>query len=304
MPGDSQTIQARGHRPTVGLSILSWRSWKTLEASLEMHAKADLFANFDKTLIFFQDLCDRDIEIADRFGVDYTGGPNCGIGEGMRNAARQLATDYVLFLENDCPTIASPEAVRRELAIAVRYLESGAIDLMRLRSRLHPGEGFSDPMKYLRYYPARSPEPSVDISRFKTPRWKRWLRWLFKPYNVHLMKGRSLYVERFPEKLFPETIRKTQDGIWIGDSSCMDWTNQSVMLKRSLFLDLLMPYVDAHPSGLELHGFREPERPLNCRWWRKQHFKIGQGAGIFSHNRFDGSWRPDHPAHEELAGKG
>jgi hypothetical protein len=282
---------------SLGLSILSWRSWNTLEAALKTHQKAGLFDHFDRSLIFFQDLCDQDIEIAHQYQMDYTGGPNCGIGEGMRRAAAQLGTDYVLFLENDCPTIAEPEAVERELALAIDYLERGIIDIMRLRSRLHPGQGFSDPMKYLRYYPAREPEPEVRAADYANPTWKRRLRWLFKPYNIHLMKGRSIYVEKYPEKLFPDVINKTEDNIWIGDSSCMDWTNQSVLLKRSLFLDVLMPYVDAHPSGLELHGFQEPERPLNCRWWRKQRFKIGQGAGIFSHNRFDGSWRPDHPAY-------
>ena len=284
-------------KPSLGLSILSWKSWNTLDAALKTHQNAGLFDHFDRSLIFFQDLCDRDIEIAGKYGVEYAGGPNCGIGEGMRRAANFLGTDYILLLENDCPTIAAPPAVERELSLSISYLEKGTIDIMRLRSRLHPGQGFLDPMKYLRYYPPREPEPKVVIAEYITPAWKRMLRWIFKPYNIHLMKGRSIYVEKFPEKLFPETIRKTKDGIWIGDSSCMDWTNQSVLLKRSLFIDKLMPYVDAHPSGPGPVGFQEPERPLNCRWWRRQRFKIGQGAGLFSHNRFDGSWRPDHPAY-------
>ena len=293
------TTPANHRKPTLGLSILSWKSWQTLDAALKSHQEAGLFNHFDKALIYFQDLCDRDREIAGKYQLDYTGGPNCGIADGMRNAAKYLATDYVLFLENDCPTVAGPEEVKRELAIAVEYLEKGIIDIMRLRSRLDPGEGFCDPMKYLRYYPPRSLEPAVAVSESISPVWKRWLRRSFKPYNLHLMKGRSIYAERFPEKLFPDTIQKTDDGIWIGDSSCLDWTNQSVMLKRTLFLDVLMPFVDAHPSGLELHGTREPERPLNCRWWRKQRFKIGQGAGLFSHARFDGSWRPDHAGYED-----
>jgi hypothetical protein len=111
------------------------------------------------------------------------------------------------------------------------------------------------------------------------------------------MKGRSLYVEKYPEKLFPETIHKTKDGVWISDSSCMEWTNQSVLLKRSLFIDVLMPYAEAHPKG-KVNGFPEPEHALNCHWWRKQRFKIGQGAGLFTHRRLDGSFRPNHPAYE------
>jgi len=145
-----QNDSSNRRHPTIGLNILSWRSWKTLDAALSTHRKAGLFDHLDKSLIFFQDLCDRDIEIANKYKLEYTGGPNCGIGEGMRNGAKYLGTDYVLFLENDCPTIATPREVERELSLAVKYLENGTIDIMRLRSRLYPGEGFSDPMKYLR----------------------------------------------------------------------------------------------------------------------------------------------------------
>ena len=291
---------SKKQKPSLGLSILSWRAWNTLEATLKSHQENGLFNHFDKTAIYFQDLCDKDIEIANRYGLDYTGGPNNGIALGMRNSANYLGTDYVLFLENDCPTIASPPEVQRELAIAIDYLMKGKIDVMRLRSRLYPGEGFADASKYLRYYLPRDPEPSVDITGLIPPAWKRWLRWIFKHYNVHLMKGRSLYVEKSPELLFPKTIHKTEDGIWIGDSSCMDWTNQSVLTSRKFFIDVLMPFVDTRLLRLsKVSKIRnDPERQLNCRWWRNKHFKIGQGPGIFTHNRFDGSWRPDHPAYE------
>ena len=53
----------------------------------------------DRVLLYFQDLGQRDIEIAAKFGLPYGGGPNCGIADGMRNAATELGTDYVLFLE-------------------------------------------------------------------------------------------------------------------------------------------------------------------------------------------------------------
>ena len=132
---------ANSPKPTIGLSILSWRSWNTLDAALKTHRDAGLFDHFDRAVIFFQDLCDQDIEIANRYHLDYTGGPNCGIGEGMRRAATCLATDYVLLLENDCPTIAEPNTVERELSLAIDYLERGIIDIMRIRSRLHPVPG-------------------------------------------------------------------------------------------------------------------------------------------------------------------
>lgn len=39
------------------------------------------------------------------------------------------------------------------------------------------------------------------------------------------------------------------------------------------------------------------EHALNSRWWRRRHFKIGFcDEGVFTHNRFDDSWRPEHAA--------
>ena len=284
--------------PSIGVSLLSWRSWSTLEKTLTSYQDAGLFDVVDKVIINFQDLCDRDIEIAETFGIQYTGGPNCGIADGMRNGANHLGTDYVLFLENDCPIVASRDEIEHQLSLAVDYLESGRIDIMRLRARLFHEDGVSDIINYLRYYQPVSVEPDIDISGLIVPAWQRWLRRVVKSHNLHLMKGRGLYVEKYPEQLFPDAIEKTEDGIWIGDSSCLDWTNQSVLCKRVFFTDILMPYVDAHPSSRTSNGFQEPERPLNCRWWHRQNFKIGQGPGLFIHERFDGSWRPTHPAYE------
>ena len=93
-------------------------------------------------MIYFQDISRRDINIANHFGVDYTGGPNCGIADGMRNAAEHLGTDYVLFLENDCPAIVDHLEIRRQIANAIDHLEKGQIDIMRLRSRIYATNGF------------------------------------------------------------------------------------------------------------------------------------------------------------------
>jgi hypothetical protein len=286
---------------TLGVSIISWRSWETLEMTLSSYQEVGLFDFFDRVLLYFQDLGQRDIEIAAKFGLPHGGGPNCGIADGMRNAATELGTDYVLFLENDCPLIETRDEVEFQLKTARQYLESGIIDVMRLRSRLHPGEAFADVQKYLRYYPVRKKEPLVDIRPYRLEIMFRWL-WRVKRYNLSRMKGRAIYVEQAAEELFPEVIQKTAEGFWILDSCCADWTNQSVLCRRDFFLDVLMHYVDAHPSSRTSNGFQEPERPLNCRWWRRQHFKIGQGKGLFTHRRVDGSWRKEHPAFEGETG--
>lgn len=294
------TKKTKKSRPTIGISIVSWRSWDTLQETLESYKKVGLYDFADRSVIYFQDLCDQDVEIAEKFGIDYIGGPNCGIANGMRNAANYLDTDYVLFLENDCPVIVDRKEVESQLSLALDYLERGVVDVMRFRSRLYPGEAFADVKKYLRYYKVKNKEAEVNIDEYQNTAKCRWLRRIFKVYNLHRMKGRSIYVEKEAEKLFPDVIKKTPEGIWICDSSCIDWTNQSVFCRKELFTDKLMRYVDAHPSSRTSNGFQSPERSLNCRWWRNCHLKIGQGEGFFTHNRFDGSWRESHPAYEKV----
>lgn len=289
-----------GNEKTCGLAIISWRSWDTLIATLESYRNLGLFSHFDRSFIYFQDISERDRQIAAQFNLACSGGPKCGIADGMCNAATELATDFVLFLENDCPVIESADDVMHQLMGALNHLETGAIDVMRLHSRLHPGEAFSDVRKYLRYYEPQHPEPCVDLTTYQSEaRHRRWRRF-FKRYNLARLKGCAVYVEQAAETLFPEVIQKTADGIWIIDSSCADWTNQSVLCRRTFFTDILMPYVDAHPSSRTSNGFQSPERPLNCRWWRNRHFKIGQGKGLFTHRRVDGSWRTEHPAYEDV----
>lgn len=284
--------------PSLGVGIVSWRSWKTLVHTLDTYKTAGLFDIVDRAVIYFQDMSDKDIAIARHFGVDYTGGPNCGIAEGMRREAKYLNTDYVLFLENDCPVAVDRLEMRKQIVCAVNHLQENRIDIMRLRSRLNPGDDFCSGEKYLRYYEPKDPESLAQVEKLRSSFVTRWLRRIIKPYNLHRMKGRSLYIEKAPENLFPEVIQKTEDGIWIADSSCIEWTNQSVLCKRDFFLERLMPYVDSHLSSGNSNGFQTPERPLNCAWWRGKHFKIGQGGGIFTHRRYDGSWRKTHPAFE------
>ena len=287
-------------RPALGVGIVSWRSWKTLVYTLNTYKTSGLLDIIDRAVIYFQDMSDNDIAIAKLFGVDYIGGPNCGIAEGMRGVAEYLNTDYVLFLENDCPVAVDRLGMRKQIAYAVNHLEKNRIDIMRFRSRLNPGENFCSGEKYLRYYEPKDPEPLAQVERLRSPVVMRWLRRIFKQYNLHRMKGRSLYVEKTPENLFPEVIQKTTDGIWIADSSCIEWTNQSVLCKRDFFLEILMPYVDSHPSSGHSNGFQTPERSLNCAWWRRKHFKIGQGEGVFTHRRNDGSWRETHHAFNQM----
>ena len=100
------------------------------------------------------------------------------------------------------------------------------------------------------------------------------------------MMGRGLYIEKWPERLFPKYIWKTGDGMYIVDSKVINWTNQSILTTKRFFLQML-DYADQHPRSRTVNGFQDMEKPLNCRWWRRQHFKIGVSDGLFTHQRLD-----------------
>ena len=289
---------------TIGFGIISWRSPKTLRATLEAHIEANLTAAFDESLIYFQDPSEADTALAKEFGIPFEGGANAGIAEGMRRVAQNLSTDLVLLLENDCPVVESFHQIGRQIEELRERFGRGELDLARLRHRFRVGAGLSL-TKYFRYYPVHELHPEFDQHRQLSavaPRWisiaRRWMR----PKKAQALKGRSIYVEKRPDHVFPGAIRhlsgEVGDALYLTDSRYLNWTNQSVLLPKAFFLETLMPYVDAHPCNRTSNGFQSPEKVLNTRWWREQRYRIGVGRGLFTHQRVDGSWRPNRPSYE------
>jgi len=282
-----------GH--TIGLGILSWKSHATLINALSSYQAAGILSLFDERIIYFQDITEEDRDIAARFGLQSFGGPNIGIYEGMKKIASLLNTEYVLYLENDCPLVESLDETRRQLGVAVDLIASARIDLMRMRHRWDFGEGFALE-KYCRFFPT-----SVIGQEFMHPekldyasRSVKLVRRMLRPLKAKKFIGRSVYVEESPDKLFPNQIERAFDDVFVVDSCCMNWTNQSIFFRKDFFMETIVPYVDTHPSSRTCNGFQTPENVLNSPWWRKQHFKIGVGKGLFTHKRIDDSWRPTH----------
>ena len=110
------------------------------------------------------------------------------------------------------------------------------------------------------------------------------------------MQGLAIYLEQEPDAVHPRAIAgaRNEEDFYFTDSRFLTWTNQSVLTRRHWFLDTIMPFVRSHPTRRGSNGFLCPEPSLNCKWWRKQRFRIGVGKGLFTHNRVDGSWRPTH----------
>jgi hypothetical protein len=287
---------------TIGLGILSWRAHNTLRQTLASYEQENLFSLVDESVIYFNDICDADIEIAQAADLQYAGGKNSGIFGGMQNLAQRLNSSYLLFLQNDCPLAESRESIHQQLNQAVELLENNKIDMMRLRHRWKVGEGF-DLHKYLRYFGVKELHPDFDfedtgVNKKELPdSILKKLRRFFRPSKAKKLIGKSVYLEKNPHLTHPRFIEK-EGNIFIVDSSVLPFTEQSFLIGRH-FMASLMDYVEQHPKQRTLNGFQSMEIALNVPYWKKGGFKIGIGTGIFTHNRFDGSFRKQHHAYKD-----
>ena len=218
---------------SIGIGITTWKATKTLRATLESYRKSGILSLFDRAVIWFQDMQPGDAELAEEFGFEAFGSENRGLAMAMHNLATALNTDYLVLTENDGPILEEFEEVRQQLETAMGLLESGRIDLMRLRHRFRFGEGFRI-QKYLDFYPVRDLHPEF-LAKEKLKNSSPFLqgvRRLTRPGKCRWFQGRSVYFENAPEKLFPDVIEKDPSGVYVVDSSAINFTTQSILLPR------------------------------------------------------------------------
>ena len=264
----------------VSIGILSFKAYKTIDATLTQYR--DFLDHFDDAKVFFQTFCDLDREIAEKHNVQYLKRDNnIGIQDGIRWVVENSKNDYVLYLENDFHLLRDVDYCVDEIAKALALLQNGKIDMMRLRSRFVPGEPYGN-LVYTKYFKPQHIHPDFkDFHKIrKTVPFLKYLR----PFKARRVAASSLYIEEFPEKISPYI--KKEDGYYVADSCVLNWTNNPTLIAKKLFLELL-DYADKHPSSRTVYGFQDLEKPLNCRWWRNRHFKIGVCDGIFTHCRLD-----------------
>lgn len=283
---------------TVGVGILSWKSHKTLEKSLQSYENVGFKELFDEVKIIFQEISEDDVKLARKYGYDYVGTEkNLGIQKGHQLIYDNLNTDYILVLENDNPLVEDAQTVKNRLIKSLELLKSNKIDVMRLRHRWQFGESFSLE-KYLTCYNINTLHEkyiSSDINTQDKSPVIKGLKRLFRGSKALRVAGYGLYFEKEPEKVFPKYVKKLENEIYAVSSEIMTWTNQSVLLKKE-FYGKFLDYAYKNPSSRTANGFQDLEKPLNSNWWRNQNFKIGICDGIFTHNRFDDSWRKTHHA--------
>lgn len=259
---------------TVGLGVLSWRGHASLRQAFESYHDADLFSLFDDVMTFLPEPTEEVMKVCDDFGVRYETQPdNKGILDGMEQIGLRLKTDYILFTENDCPLVESREEAQRQIARAVALLHDDRAIMARMRHTKNFGETFDTIDKYRRYHPA-------------TGSYLASMRRLFRPAKARRLSGTSLYAGAGHAERFPRDIEKLSDDFYLVSTRVMPWTNQSILIRRAVFNDTIIPYCKSVPFDRGINGFRSVEIELNSsKFWTKSGWKIACGPGLFTHRR-------------------
>ena len=286
----------------LSIGLLSWKAHQTLRKTLESYACAKLAANADEFKVFFNEMSDEDRALAAEFGVECVGDErNLGIWKGMDECAKALSGDVILLLQNDCPVVATPEDTARYLKEGVELIRSGKADMIRLRHRFNQGDGISF-RRFYGYWPIHEVDPRA--SRYFNPQLpadakrdtlRRRLMRLLRPLGARRRVIAAIHLEAHPERVYPKWISREGD-FFLVDSEIVNFSEQPLLISKRLYLSL-SDWCREHPRHRRINGAPVMEHALNSSWWRRQHFKIGFcDEGVFTHNRFDDSWRPEHAA--------
>jgi len=256
------------------MGILSWRGAVSLEYALSSYAKANLFNLFDERVIILPEPDDAVRRVAQKHPLNTVEfAQNLGIAGGMRAVAQALQTDYVLFLENDCPLIEPISTARAQIELSIDALEAGDAFVSRLRSRRKPGELFTTLPKYNRYWD----------NRFSAK-----LRRTLRPAKAKRLCGSAVYAVPNPHLHHPDFIRAYKSKSYIVSPRVMPWTNQSILMRRRDFLDIILPFVEHQPLTRTINGFHNIEIELNrSKFWTKSNFKTLCPPGLFTHQRLE-----------------
>lgn len=293
---------------TIGL--LSWKAHVTLERTLASYEAARLASTAARSFVFFNAETESDRELAGRFGWEAKGAPeNLRIWGGMDAIAAEAETEYVMFLQNDCPAIVPADEAARWIDGAMDLLRRGEADMAHLRHRIHRGQT-SGHRRFFSFFPLRRPDPRVvELEAEHLPEGYgedtlcRRLHRALRPFAARRQMNSFVYLGASPELDVPRWVRREGD-FFIVDSAILNFTEQPFVVSKRLYLEL-SDWARRHSSCRKINGAPVMEHALNCRWWRSRHFRIAVcDGGVFTHNRFDDSFRPSHRAYNAAIAEG
>lgn len=257
---------------SVGLSILSWRGAETLEVSLKSYESVKLFNEFSESQIYLPDPDEAVQAVASAFDIQVkTSSQNLGIMENMALSAATMSTDYVLLLENDCPLIEPISEVRRQLEKSLELLKRDDVIMARLRSVREPGQAFKGLAKFRRLHDGS----------FKSRLTKG-----FRPDKILRLTGYAFYDGTQSIRDHAKYFQDVGDDFYLVETLVMPWTNQSILIHRETFLNVIIPLARSVKTKRTANNLPNLEIEINkTPHWRNSGWKIACGPGLFTHVR-------------------
>lgn len=269
----------------VSVGVLSFKSRATMARTLEAHAASGLMDGVGEFFIHFNAMDDEDRWMAESARVRYEGTEeNFGIYGGFRAIVERARKPFVLILENDIIPLPGAGVVEC-IARCVHDMQTHSIKVFSLRSRSQPGEG-EPHAKYVRTFGVKEPIVAGLAADETSLVARAWMS--IRHLGIDRFRGASIFAEKHPDDVQPHAVKKLPSGNYLTDSRFRNWSNQSVLVERDFFLDVVCKRVDEHPDPRLVNGYQDIERALNCRWWRLREQSMGHAAeGVYTHSRLD-----------------
>ena len=248
------------YTPPISVGILTHYAPNTLTHTLQTYKEKGLFDQTDDLFVVIQHST-RQMEekkVCDLFGIRAVLLPDNGrMAWGFKAIYENAQHEYILFLENDFVINGTTTETNNFFKACRFFLTEGGADLVRGRSRSHPGE----PNWAVHMYKSLSHESMMN--------------------HTHLSE--SIYWHDDPEKVFPTRITKLSiqgSGPWYSTTSQFcNYTNNPYVCSKEFFKRAILPSIE---FGMNLETELTP-------LWSKQSYTCVFGPGLFTHDRsYDG----------------
>lgn len=242
----------------ISVGILSWKSKKTLENTLNSYKINGLLDICEEVKIIFQEYSDKDIELANKFNLNHIClNDNIGIGKAFELLATTAKFPNILLLEHDWQLVENKDLTYKMLSESLDLLNK--VSCVRLRHR----KNYGNPLYSRVCYEGKE----LEFFDYNT-----------KLYSPHLLD--CVHWKNNPEIDFPNQIKK-ENNYFITTSRWGNWTNNPCIYKTKFYLSCIK---DRTGNDIDL----ETNMSL---WWAEQEFLVAQGEGLFEHNDID---KKDH----------
>jgi hypothetical protein len=234
------------------IGILSWKSPKTLHQTLTSYKENGLLDLTDDVAIYFQEISETDLAIAEEFGITkiYGDERNIGIGAAFTTLVESAKYEYVLLLENDWELVEDYDSTQTYIIEGLHLLIQKAVDVLKYRSRFNWG----DPLYTLQFAHRERDCPE------------------------HM--GEAMHWLHRADQIYPDVFSQVEWGgsqWFVMPSKHVSHTNNPCMHSKTFYLKHISPFSG---SGVDLEG-------NILKYWQSSDFKVAHGTGLFKHNRID-----------------